>query len=140
MTIFDRWLQGAPPPVAKLLNIELTAMTPGTATVCMQTQIQQQANPMGTLHGGILCDLADAAMGTAWASELTDAQTFTTVELKINYFRPVWSETLTAQARVIRRGRSMGYIECDIHDSQQRLVARAASTCMTLEGDRASGR
>jgi uncharacterized protein (TIGR00369 family) len=51
----------------------------------------QHANPMGTLHGGILCDLADAAMGIAYASTLEEGESFTTLELKINFFKPIWT-------------------------------------------------
>ena len=53
---------------------------------------------MGTLHGGVLCDISDAAMGSAWASALVDGETCTTIELKINFFRPVWSGRLIAEA------------------------------------------
>jgi uncharacterized protein (TIGR00369 family) len=95
---------------------------------------------MGTVHGGILCDLADAAMGTAWASQLGDGETFTTLELKINYLRPVWAGSLVAEGRVVHRGRSIGLVECDIRDGDGRLLARASSTCMTLRGDSAAGR
>jgi len=100
----------------------------------------QHANSMGTLHGGVFCDVADAAMGTAWASGLVDGETCTTIELKINFFRPFRTGKLTAEARVLRRGRSIGYVECDMRDEQGRLLARAGSTCMTLRGDQAAGR
>jgi uncharacterized protein (TIGR00369 family) len=95
---------------------------------------------MGTLHGGVFCDVSDAAMGTAWMSGLVEGETGTTIELKINFFRPFWSGKLIAEARVIRRGRSVGYVECDMRDENGRLIARAGSTCMTLRGDQAAGR
>jgi len=79
---------------------------------------------MGTLHGGILCDIADAAMGMAFASTLAPEESFTTVELKINFFRPVWEARLTAEGRVVQRGRTIGYVECEITDEENRLVAR----------------
>jgi uncharacterized protein (TIGR00369 family) len=87
---------------------------------------------MGTLHGGVYCDLADAAMGYAYASTLAEGETFTTVELKINFFRPVRKGKLTAEARVIRAGSNLGYVECDVRDGEGKFVARAASTCMKL--------
>ena len=59
---------------------------------------------MGTLHGGILCDVADAAMGMAFASTLAPEESFTTVELKINFFRPVWQAPLRAEGTVVQRG------------------------------------
>ena len=100
----------------------------------------QHANPMGTLHGGILCDIADAAMGLAFASTLSEGESFTTLELKINFFRPVWQAQLRAEGTVIRRGGSVGYVECAVTDQQNRLVAKASSTCMVLRGEKASGR
>src|SRR5213079_2840933 len=75
-----------PPPVATLVGFELTAVEPGHAVVELQAT-ERHANPMGTLHGGILCDVADAAMGMAWAATLDEGETFTTLELKINFLR-----------------------------------------------------
>ena len=95
---------------------------------------------MGTLHGGILCDIADAAMGIAFATTLRPDDTFTTVELKIKFFRPVWEAQLRAEGKVVRRGSILGYIECEITDEQGRLVAKASSTCMVLTDHRAEGR
>jgi len=100
----------------------------------------QHANPMGTLHGGVLCDVADAAMGVAYASTLADAESFTTLELKINFLRPFRNGTLTATARVVKSGRTIGLAECDVTDAEGRLIARAMSTCMTLRGDSSEGR
>jgi len=100
----------------------------------------QHANPMGTLHGGVLCDLADATMGMAYASSLDEGETFTTLELKINFLKPVWTGRLTATGRLVTGGQTVGLVECDIHDDKERLVARASSTCMTLRGAQAAGR
>ena len=79
-------------------------------------------------------------MGMAFASTLAPEESFTTVELKINFFRPVWQARLAAEGRVVQRGRTMGYVECDITDEENRLVAKAASTCMVLCGQKAAGR
>jgi uncharacterized protein (TIGR00369 family) len=95
---------------------------------------------MGTLHGGILCDIADAAMGMAFASTLAPEESFTTVELKINFFRPVRQPQLRAEGMVVRRGVTIGYVECTITDEKNRPVANAASTCMVLRGQNAAGR
>jgi uncharacterized protein (TIGR00369 family) len=95
---------------------------------------------MGTLHGGILCDLADAAMGMAYASTLEEGETFTTLELKINFLKPVRSGRLVAVGRTVKTGRTVGLVECDVTDEKERLVARASSTCMTLRGEAAAGR
>jgi uncharacterized protein (TIGR00369 family) len=114
-------------------------MEGGESTMWMDVE-ERHANPMGTVHGGIICDLADAAMGTAYFSTLEEGESFTTLELKINFLRPFWTGRLTAHGRVVSRGRTVGMSECDVEDAEGRLIARASSTCMTLRGDLAKGR
>ena len=126
-------------PIARLIGFEAREIADGRAAVTLAAG-PQHANPMGTLHGGILCDIADAAMGMAFASTLAPEESFTTVELKINFFRPVWEAQLKAEGRVVRRGRSLGYVECEIIDERGQLIAKAASTCLALKGEDAKGR
>ena len=126
-------------PVARLIGFEAKEIADGRAVVSLAAG-QQHPNPMGTLHGGILCDIADAAMGMASASTLVPGESFTTIELKINFFRPVWEARLQAEGKVVRRGNTIGYIECEITDESGRLVAKTSSTCMALRGERAEGR
>ena len=95
---------------------------------------------MGTLHGGVLCDLADAAMGMAFVSTLASDESFTTTALSINFFRPVWQAALRAEARVVNRGKNLGHIECEVLDQDDRLVAKATSTCVVLRGDQSKRR
>ena len=128
-----------PAPIGKLLGLTIISSGAGRATIGFEASARY-ANPMGTLHGGVLCDLADAAMGIAYRSMLAEDETFTTIELKINFLRPVWNAKLRAQAKVIQAGKSVALIECDIFDEQRRLVARASSTCMQLRGRVAEGR
>ncbi len=128
-----------PPPVAALIGFTITSIEPGRSVVEMDAG-PQHANPMGTLHGGIVCDLADAAMGMAYASSLDEGETFTTLELKINFLKPVWTGRLIATGRLVKGGHTIGLVECDVHDDKDRLVARASSTCMTLRGPQATGR
>jgi uncharacterized protein (TIGR00369 family) len=128
-----------PPPVAELIGIELVDSGGGVCTMRLEAG-EQHLNPMGTLHGGILCDLADAAMGMAFFSTLDEGESFTTLELKINYLRPFWTGTLIARGTVISRGRTIGLTECRVVDDRDRLVAHATSTCMALRGDLAEGR
>ena len=124
---------------ARLIGWQVQEVADGHAIVTLAAG-PQHANPMGTLHGGILCDIADAAMGMAFASTLAEGQSFTTIELKINFFRPVWNAQLKAEGKVIRRGSKIGYLECEITDESDRLVAKSASTCMVLAGEDAKGR
>ncbi len=128
-----------PPPIAALIGFTLSAVSAGEAVIEFVAG-RQHANPMGTLHGGVLCDIADAAMGIAYASTLADGETFATIELKINFLKPVWTAKLRAVGRLVKRGKTLGLLECDITDEQQSLVARASSTCMTLRGEQAHGR
>jgi uncharacterized protein (TIGR00369 family) len=120
-----------PPPIGRLLGFRLTAIEPGRAVFEMAVD-ERHHNPMGTLHGGVYCDMADAAMGFAYAATLQGDESFTTVELKINFLRAMRKGTLTAEAKVVKSGGALGYIECAVKDDQGRLVAKAASTCMKL--------
>jgi len=128
-----------PAPIGKLLGLKIISNGAGRATVEFEAT-ERYANPTGTLHGGVFCDLADAAMGLAYLSTLSEGESLTTIELKINFLRPVWNGKLRAEAKVVRAGKVVGLIECDILDERQRLVARASSTCMTLRGRLAEGR
>jgi uncharacterized protein (TIGR00369 family) len=128
-----------PPPVATLIGFTIGSIEPGRVVMEMEAG-PQHSSPLGTVHGGILCDLADAAMGMAYAATLDENETFTTLELKINFLKPVWSGRLTATGYVVKSGRTVGLVDCDVHDEKQSLVARASSTCMTLRGAEAQGR
>jgi uncharacterized protein (TIGR00369 family) len=128
-----------PPPVGELIGLEVVEAGQGTCTMKLEAE-ERHSNPMGTIHGGILCDLADAAMGMSFFSTLEDGESFTTLELKINYLRPFWTGTLIAHGSVISRGQTLGLTECRIVDDRDRLIAHATSTCMALRGDAAQGR
>jgi uncharacterized protein (TIGR00369 family) len=128
-----------PPPIADLLGIELVSAGGGECTMRLDVG-ERHSNPMGTIHGGVLCDIADAAMGMAFFSTLDDGESFTTLELKINFVRPFWTGTLLAHGKVVDRGRTVGLTECRIVDDRERLIAHATSTCMALRGEMAQGR
>src|SRR3954452_16310347 len=130
--------EAPPPPIGQLLGFTLKVIEHGRAVFEMDID-ERHHNPMGTVHGGVYCDLADAAMGFAYAATLGAGETFTTIELKINFLRAVRKATLTAEARVVKAGSSVGYVECDVKDQDGRLVARAASTCMKLNRELKSG-
>jgi uncharacterized protein (TIGR00369 family) len=129
-----------PPPIADLLGIEIVSAGGGECTMRMEA-VEAHENPMGTVQGGIFCALADAAMGFAFVSTLGEAESFTTVELKINYLRPFRTGgTLTAHGKVLHRGRTVGLLSCDVVDEEGRLVAHSTSTCMALRAEAAEGR
>jgi len=127
------------PPVSELIGFEIAEASEGRVVVVLQAGTRH-FNPMGTVHGGILCDIADAAMGIAFATTLAPGESFTTVELKINFLRPVRQTLLRAAGRVVQRGRTIGYVECEITDETGKLVAKSNSTCLVLRGDQAAGR
>lgn len=118
--------------VARLLGMEFKEIEPGRAVFELRVG-EQHHNPMGTLHGGVYVDLADAAMGWAYAATLGEGEGFTTVELKVNYLRAVREGPLRAEATVVKAGSTLGYVECAVTDEQGRLVAKAASTCMKIK-------
>jgi uncharacterized protein (TIGR00369 family) len=126
-------------PAGRLIGFEVPESGGGRALVTLQAG-PQHTNPMGTIHGGILCDIADAAMGIAFASTLEPGESFTTIELKINFLRPVREAMLRAEGKVSHRGRTIGYAECDVIDENGKLIAKSNSTCLVLRGHQAAGR
>jgi uncharacterized protein (TIGR00369 family) len=128
-----------PAPMGQLIGMRLIAIEAGRATFELDAD-ERHHNPMGTLHGGILCDIADSAMGLAYGSTLGEGESFTTLQLTINFLRPIRSARLTAEGTIVQQGRSAGMTECSVIDERGRLIARATSTCLTLRGEQARGR
>lgn len=126
-------------PIARLIGMQPVSVDRDRAVIELEAG-SRHWNPLGTVHGGVYCDLADYAMGMAWLTGVPEQETFTTVEMKINFFRPFRTGRLTAEAKVIRRGRAIGYVECEVQDDQGRMIAKASSTCMMLRGEQAAGR
>src|SRR5258706_15711231 len=114
--------EAPPPPIGRLVGFVLKTVEPGRAVFELEAD-ERHHNPMGTLHGGIYCDLADAAMGIAYAATLGEGESFTTIELKINFLRAVRKATITAEAKVIKAGSTLGYVECEVTDQSGKLVA-----------------
>jgi uncharacterized protein (TIGR00369 family) len=114
----------------------MSDVRPGRVVIELEAE-KRHASPLDTVHGGILCAIADAAMGLAYATTLHEGETFATVELKVNFLRPVWQGRLRAEGKVVNSGRSLGLVECDVTDHDQLLIARCLSTCMTLRGEEA---
>jgi uncharacterized protein (TIGR00369 family) len=128
-----------PPPIAKLVGLEFIAIELGRSVFELSAG-PEHANPMGTLHGGIVCDLADAALGMAMAGTLEDDESFTSLDLTAKFLKPVWKARLRATAQLVKRTRSLGLLECEVTDEGGSLVARVYSTCMVLRGEEAKGR
>jgi len=140
VTATDKSPFNFPFPIMQTLGFKLVEVSEGSASVEMEAKTELHANPMGTLHGGVLCDIADAAIGTAHFTTLQEGESFTSIDLQINFFRPVWNEKLRALARPIHRGRTVSRYVCDITRADGKLVAQVTSTMMTLRGEAAQGR
>ena len=120
-----------PPPIMKTLGMNFVHLEEGKARLTMKVD-QKFYNPMGTLHGGIMTDIADASMGVAFMSTLGDDESFTTLELKINFLRPVYDGEITAESKVLHRGKTVGLVESVIKNQEGKEVARALATQMVL--------
>ena len=86
----------------------------------------------GVVHGGVVTQIADAAMGMSLATLQEDGMWNTTIELKINFIRPAIEGRLRAVGRVIEMRQTLLFSEADVFDDDERLVARASSTCMPV--------
>ncbi len=124
----EKWLAGdfELAPITALLGVRPVSLGEGEARIEL-TAGEHLHNAMGTVHGGIFCDLADVAMGAALATVAAEGESFSTLQLQMSYFQPVVEGRLGAHARVIRRGRAVAHLECDLEDAEGRPVARASA-------------
>ena len=93
----------------------------------------------GVVQGGIITQIADAAMGMSLQTCQEEGMGNTTIELKINFIRPVVEGRLRAVGRVVEIRSSLLFSEADVLDEQDRLVARASSTCLAIGRPRKAG-
>ncbi|WP_407659336.1 PaaI family thioesterase [Jiangella rhizosphaerae] len=129
-----------PTAISELLGFEITAIGPGTASVAVSVDAARHGNQQGTVHGGFLVELADAAIGTAHSTLVRPGESFTSVDLRAVFLRPVWSDTLVATARASHSGRTLTHYTCDVVRGDGMPVVTVTSIVMTLRGDRATGR
>ncbi len=94
----------------------------------------------GTVHDGLLSELADATVGTAHSTTINAGETFTRIDLRISFFRPVWKSVPRAAARPLQHGRTITHYQCEIVRDDGKLVALAAGRVMALRGGMAAGR
>ncbi|MFL1378929.1 MULTISPECIES: PaaI family thioesterase [unclassified Nocardiopsis] len=129
-----------PTAISRLLGFEIVEVGAGTAALRVVADPDLHGNQQGTVHGGFLVELADAAIGTARSTLLGPGESFTSVDLRATFLRPVWSGELVARARPEHTGRTITHYACDILRADGRPVATVTSAVMTLRGDRAAGR
>lgn len=127
------------PGIGHMFGMRITEVGDGTLTMQMDTD-ERFENAIGTLHGGVICDLADAAMGTAFGTTCESDESYATIELKCNFLRPVRKTTLSARAWVVSRGKTIGLVECEVHDAEKRLIAKLSCTMTVLRGEKMKGR
>lgn len=129
-----------PTAISTLLGFRIVAIDKAYARLEMDANAEIHGNQQGTVHGGLLSELADAAMGTAHSTFIEEGDSFTSIDLHINFFRPVWQSTLTATAKAIKQGRTISHYQCEITDEVNKLIALASGSLMTLRGPVARGR
>jgi uncharacterized protein (TIGR00369 family) len=126
---------GEVPPIMSTLGMRIVHLGEGSATLDLDVDGRFH-NPMGTLHGGIMTDLADACMGIATITTLADDESFSTLELKMNFLRPVFEGKITAQAKVLHRGKTIAMAECVVRNDKGKDVARGTATQIVLRHEK----
>ncbi|HYH28378.1 MAG TPA: PaaI family thioesterase [Actinomycetota bacterium] len=139
LDVYRAWIKGELPlpPVCHLTGVRPTDVEDGQATWTMPAS-QWMCSAFGTFYGGALAVLADAALTGAVGTTCGGRSTFGTLDLKMNFLRPVTPDgrELTARARVVHRGRTIAVATCEVEDAQGRRVAMATSSFMILPGKR----
>jgi uncharacterized protein (TIGR00369 family) len=129
----EGWLP--PAPIATLFLMRPVAVDEGR--VVFECQPDQSAyNPIGVVHGGLVCTLADTVAGCAVHTTLERGMGYTSIDINLSYLRPVTSESgvLRATGRVTQRGRRVSFATVEIVDGAGRPVATATSNCLVMDG------
>lgn len=119
-------------PISQIIGFEVEPGDGGSAVLHLAVD-QRFHNPMSRVHGGIISLLADAATGIAFGRTLEPHQEFATIDLHVQFMRPIGKGRLTARADVIQRGLRIGFVQCQISDERQRLIALATCTCTVTD-------
>ena len=118
--------------IARTLNFGLIEVEHGRAVFAGEPT-EDFLNPHGSVHGGWAATLLDSALGCAVHTTLAIGEKYTTVEMKVNYLRPVFPGRpgrLICEGKVINRGRTLALSEARLVDSEGKLYAHASETCM----------
>jgi uncharacterized protein (TIGR00369 family) len=126
-----------PPPIAKTLSFWLVEVGDGFAAFEGDPG-PQLLNPLGTVHGGWALALIDSATGCACHSLLPPGTTYTTIETKVNFSRPIMPDSgrVRAEGKVVSKGRRIISSQAQLLSSDGRVLAHGTSTIMVLEGGR----
>lgn len=129
-----------PTAISTLLGFKICAVAAGSASVTTDVDPGTHGNQQGTVHGGFLVELADAAIGTAHSTLMQPGESFTSIDIRATFLRPVWRDTLVAQAFPTHSGRTITHYSCEIIRRDGKVAAAVTSTVMTLRGEHAKGR
>jgi uncharacterized protein (TIGR00369 family) len=121
------------PPISEVLGFHLVEVENGRAVFEGLPEFRHY-NPIGTVHGGFAATLLDSALGCAVFSTIAKGDAWTTLELKLNFVRPLTKESgpVRAEGRIVHRGRTVATSEGDLKDSAGKLYAHATTTCMII--------
>jgi uncharacterized protein (TIGR00369 family) len=131
VTRAEALLAAEPDGWMETLGARISEAEPGRVVVEL-TAGPEHRHGGGVVQGGVITQIADAAMGMSLATMQEDGMWNTTIELKINFIRPVIEGRLRAVGKVIELRKSLLFSEADVFDKQERLVAHASSTCMPV--------
>ncbi|MFP3465097.1 PaaI family thioesterase [Leifsonia sp. SIMBA_070] len=121
------------PPIAALMRMTLVSADTGTATFVCEPD-ESHYNPIGTVHGGLMCTLLDSALGCAVQSTLAQGLGYTSIEIKVNYLRPVYAHSgqLTCTATVTKPGNRVAFADGVITDASGKTVATATGSLLVF--------
>jgi uncharacterized protein (TIGR00369 family) len=127
------------PPIARLFGLEIRDVEPGMVVFVCEPD-ESAYNPIGVVHGGLVCTLADTVTACAVHTTLDIGVAYTSVDLNVSYLRPVTSDSglLVATGQVTKPGRRVAFARAEIVDGAGKIVATATSSCLVM--DRPSGR
>ncbi|MBB6626162.1 PaaI family thioesterase [Nocardioides sp. KIGAM211] len=123
-----------PPPISGLVQMGLVSVEPGRVVfTCLPDE--SAYNPIGAVHGGLVCTLLDSVAGCALHSTLPQGKGYTSVEIKVSYLKAVraTSGTLTAVGTVVKAGSRVGFTEGVVTDASGAVVATATSTLLVFD-------
>lgn len=128
-----------PPPFAALVGGNIETVEEGRVVFTL-VPAEYHYNPIGTVHGGLLCTLCDSAMGCAVHSLLPAGSGYTSLEVKTNFVRPVTIKTglLRCEGKVIHFGGKIATAEATVRDEAGKLYAHATTTCLILRSESAN--
>lgn len=126
-----------PPPIADLLDFDLTVVEPGFVVFEIEPR-EFHYNPIGSVHGGVTLTLMDSAMSCAVQTVLPAGTGYTTLELKLNFVRGITVKTgrLRAEGKVIHAGARTAIAEGRFVDQDGKLYAHATTTCFILQPEK----